>query len=150
MDGGYHGSHDLAEVNITPDLNAGSLPFPRVEADGVPEAVLQATAVARFNDLASVETILQARSGEIAAIIVEPVMNSAGMIPPEGSFLPGLRALAHRYDVLLIFDEVDTFRLHEGGYQGKSGVIPDLTALGKLIGGGLPVGAFGGREYPPA
>jgi glutamate-1-semialdehyde 2,1-aminomutase len=72
-------------------------------------------------------------------------MNSAGVITPNESFLAGLRALADRYGVLLIFDEVVTLRLHERGYQGKTGVLPDLTALGKLIGGGLPVGAFGGR-----
>jgi glutamate-1-semialdehyde 2,1-aminomutase len=155
MDGGYHGSHDLAEVNITPDLSANRLPIARVEADGVPQSVLGAVAVARFNDLGSVEEILHARSTEIAAVIVEPVMNSAGMITPDPGFLPGLRALADRYSVLLIFDEVVTLRLHPGGYQGMTGVTPDLTALGKLIGGGLPIGAFGGRAeimhlYDPA
>lgn len=145
MDGGYHGSHDMTEVNITPDLSGSRLPIPRVEADGVPEAVLETVAVARFNDLESVETILKTSSEKIAAIITEPLMNSAGMISPQDDFLPGLRELANRYGVLLIFDEVVTMRLNEGGYQGQIGVLPDLTALGKLIGGGLPVGAFGGR-----
>lgn len=155
MDGGYHGSHDMTEVNITPDLGNSRLPVPKVEADGVADAVLGAVAVARFNDLESVEMVLKARAGEIAAIITEPLMNSAGMVVANADFLPGLRALADRYGVLLIFDEVVTFRLHEGGYQGKTGVIPDLTALGKLIGGGLAIGAFGGRAeimslYDPA
>ncbi len=155
MDGGYHGSHDMAEVNITPDLSSNQLPIPRVEADGVAEAVLGAVAVARFNDLESVETVLKARSGEVSAIITEPLMNSAGMVVANDDFLPGLRALADRYGVLLIFDEVVTFRLHAGGYQGKTGVTPDLTAIGKLIGGGLAIGAFGGRAeimalYDPA
>jgi len=155
MDGGYHGSHDMSEVNITPDLSSSRLPIPRVEADGVPEAVLQAVAVARFNDLESVEEVLKANAGQVAAIITEPLMNSAGMITPEASFLPGLRALADQYGVLLIFDEVVTLRLHPGGYQGLTGVTPDLTALGKLIGGGLAIGAFGGRAdimslYDPA
>ncbi len=155
MDGGYHGSHDMTEVNITPDLSDSRLPIPKVEADGVAEAVLGAVAVARFNDLESVEMLLKARAGEIAAIITEPLMNSAGMVVASDDFLPGLRTLADRYGVLLIFDEVVTFRLHEGGYQAKTGVIPDLTALGKLIGGGLAIGAFGGRAeimslYDPA
>ena len=155
MDGGYHGSHDMTEVNITPDLSDSRLPIPRVEADGVPEAVLQSVAVARFNDLQSVEDILKANSGQIAAIITEPLMNSAGMITANEGFLRGLRELADRYGVLLIFDEVVTMRLHEGGYQGKIGVLPDLTALGKVIGGGLAIGAFGGRTeimslYDPA
>jgi len=145
MDGGYHGSHDMAEINITPDLSGSELPILRVEADGVPEAVLEAVAVARFNNLASVETILKAQGDQIAAIITEPVMNAAGIITPQSDFLSGLRELADRYGVLLIFDEVVTMRLHENAYQGKSGTLPDLTALGKLIGGGLPIGAFGGR-----
>jgi glutamate-1-semialdehyde 2,1-aminomutase len=155
MDGGYHGSHDMAEVNITPDLSGTRLPIPRVEADGVPESVLESTAVARFNDLESVEEILKSKSGHIAAIITEPIMNTAGMVAADEGFLRGLRELADRYGVLLIFDEVVTMRLHESGYQGKVGVLPDLTALGKLIGGGLPIGAFGGRKeimslYDPA
>lgn len=145
MDGGYHGSHDLTEVNISPDLSNTRLPVPRVENDGIPPSVLDAVMVARFNDLESSETILKAHHEKIAAIIVEPIMNSAGIIVPAESFLRGLRDLANRYHVLLIYDEVVTLRLHEGGYQGKTGVLPDLTALGKLIGGGLPVGAFGGR-----
>lgn len=155
MDGGYHGSHDMVEVNIAPDLSGERLPIPKVEADGVPDSVLQSTAVARFNDLESVEEILKSKSGQIAAIIVEPVMNTAGMVAADDSFLRGLRELADRHDTLLIFDEVVTMRLHEQGYQGKVNVLPDLTALGKLIGGGLPIGAFGGRKeimslYDPA
>jgi glutamate-1-semialdehyde 2,1-aminomutase len=111
--------------------------------------------VARFNDLESVEEILKAKSGQIAAIITEPIMNTAGMVAADEGFLRGLRELADRYGVLLIFDEVVTMRLHEHGYQGKVNVLPDLTALGKLIGGGLPIGAFGGRKeimslYDPA
>jgi glutamate-1-semialdehyde 2,1-aminomutase len=145
MDGGYHGTHDFVEVNVSPDLSDQELPIPHVENGGVPAAVLNATMVARFNDLESVERILQAHHHQIAAIITEPLMNAAGIIVPHTAFLPGLRALADRYNVLLIFDEVVTFRLDIGGYQRKTGVIPDLTALGKVIGGGLPIGAFGGR-----
>lgn len=145
MDGGYHGSQDHAEVNITPDLSGEALPRPHVENNGIPPGVLDAVMVARFNDLASVEAILTQHHEQIAAIITEPLMNSAGIIVAEEGFLAGLRTLADRYGLLLIFDEVVTFRLDEGGYQGMAGVLPDLTALGKVIGGGLPVGAFGGR-----
>jgi glutamate-1-semialdehyde 2,1-aminomutase len=155
MDGGYHGSHDMSEVNITPDLSGERLPIPKVEADGVPDSVLQSTAVARYNDLVSVEEVLDAHKDQVAAIIVEPIMNTAGMIVADESFLRGLRSLCDRRGILLIFDEVVTMRLHANGYQGKTNVLPDLTALGKLIGGGLPVGAFGGRKeimslYDPA
>jgi glutamate-1-semialdehyde 2,1-aminomutase len=145
MDGGYHGSQDLAEINISPDLSGADLPVPHVESQGIPDCVLDSAVIARFNDLESVEQVLCGHQNEIAAIITEPLMNAAGMIPPRGDFLPGLRRLADRYGVLLIFDEVVTFRLHLQGYQGKAAVQPDLTALGKAIGGGLPVGAFGGR-----
>lgn len=145
MDGGYHGSHDYAQVNISPDLSGAALPVPHVEHEGIPANVFDNIMVARFNDVESVETILKAHHERIAAIIVEPVMNTAGIIVAAEGFLSSLRKLADAYGVLLIFDEVVTFRLDQAGYQGLSGVLPDLTALGKLIGGGLPVGAFGGR-----
>ena len=145
MDGGYHGSQDLAEINISPDMSGAALPIRHVESRGIPECVLDSVVIARFNDLASVAHVLHDHQADIAAIITEPVMNAAGMLPPADGFLAGLRQLADRYGVLLIFDEVVTFRLHLQGYQGKTGVQPDLTALGKAIGGGLPVGAFGGK-----
>ena len=155
MDGGYHGSHDFAEVNITPDPNPHGQPTPLPEQGGVPHAVLGGTMVARFNDLASVEAALEEHHDRIAGLIVEPLQNSAGMIVAQPGFLAGLRQLADKYQVLLIFDEVVTFRLHEGGMQKMTGIIPDLTALGKSIGGGYAIGAFGGeaeimRRYDPA
>jgi glutamate-1-semialdehyde 2,1-aminomutase len=146
MDGGYHGSHDFTEVNITPDLHAEGQPQSRIEKRGVPKCVLDAVMVARYNDLDSVESILKDHSSRIAAIALEPVMNTAGIIPATPEFLHGLRDLADKYGVLLFFDEIVTFRLHEKGFQGKTDVIPDLTALGKMIGGGFAIGAFGGRE----
>lgn len=145
MDGGYHGSHEYAQVNVSPDLSGAALPVLHVEHEGIPGNMFETVLVARFNDAESVETVLKAHHERIAAIIVEPVMNTAGIIVATDEFLTALRRLADAYGVLLIFDEVVTFRLHEGGYQSMSGVLPDLTALGKLIGGGLPVGAFGGR-----
>ena len=144
IDGGYHGGHDLAEVNILPDIETDGLPKASVRT-GVPASVLQDVRVIPFNDLAAVASLLEAEAGRIAAIIVEPVLGAGGVIPPQDNYLAGLRELADRFKVLLIFDEVITLRLSTGGMQKLSGVTPDLTSLGKIIGGGLPVGAFGGR-----
>ncbi len=146
MDGGYHGSHDFVEVNVSPDLETPGLPAARLEGRGLPQAVLEAVLVAPFNDLAAVETLLSEHGRRIAGIIVEPMPNSGGMIPPAPGYLRGLRALADRYDALLLFDEVVTLRLSEGGFQAIENVRPDMTAFGKVIGGGFPVGAFGGRR----
>jgi glutamate-1-semialdehyde 2,1-aminomutase len=97
-----------------------------------------------FNDLAGVERALADREREVAAIIVEPIQGVAGMVPPKPGFLADLRAYTRRHGMLLVFDEVISFRVTPGGAQGLYGVAPDLTALGKIIGGGYPVGAFGG------
>jgi glutamate-1-semialdehyde 2,1-aminomutase len=144
IDGGYHGGHDLADVNILPDIETEGLPRASVHA-GVPVSVLQDVHVVPFNDLAAVTSILEKDAHRIAAIIVEPVLGAGGVIPAQNGYLAGLRELADRFRVLLIFDEVITLRLSTGGMQEMTGVTPDLTSLGKIIGGGLPVGAFGGR-----
>jgi glutamate-1-semialdehyde 2,1-aminomutase len=147
MDGGYHGSHDAAEVNITPDLwSSTGLPTTHLDAQGVPASVLGDIMVVPFNDLEAAETVLKENKDRIAAIIMEPMLGSLGMVPPQPGYLEGMRELADKYEVLLIFDEVITFRLCTGGLQALYDVNPDLTALGKLIGGGFPVGAFGGRK----
>jgi glutamate-1-semialdehyde 2,1-aminomutase len=113
---------------------------------GVTEGCAKDTLCATFNDLASVEAVFEARPGGIAALIVEPVAGNMGLIPPKPGFLEGLRELCTRHGALLIFDEVITgFRVGPGGAQALFGVEPDLTILGKIIGGGLPVGAYGGR-----
>ena len=145
IDGGYHGGHDLAEVNIVPDTETDGPPRPSVRA-GVPASVLQEVRVAPFNDLAAVACLLEKDADRIAAIIVEPVLGAGGVIPAQEGYLAGLRELADRFAVLLIFDEVITLRLSTGGMQKLARVTPDLTSLGKIIGGGLPVGAFGGRS----
>jgi glutamate-1-semialdehyde 2,1-aminomutase len=144
IDGGYHGGHDLAEVNILPDIETDGPPRASVHG-GVPASVLQDVRVAPFNDLAAVASILEKDASRVAAIIVEPVLGAGGVIPPQHGYLAGLRELADRFKVLLIFDEVITFRLSTGGMQELTGVVPDLTSLAKIIGGGLPVGAFGGK-----
>jgi glutamate-1-semialdehyde 2,1-aminomutase len=146
MDGGYHGHHDFAGINVKPDFAATDLPTASVTWDGIPACVLEGMRIAPFNDLAATERVLQANQGLVAAIIVEPMMGAGGAIAPLPGYLEGMRALADKYGVLLIFDEIITFRLGLGGYQRISGVLPDLTCLGKIIGGGFPVGAFGGKQ----
>jgi glutamate-1-semialdehyde 2,1-aminomutase len=109
--------------------------------------LFRSTLVAAYNSLPSVERLFQAHGKDIAAVIVEPVAANMGVVPPEPGFLPGLRQITRAHGSLLIFDEVITgFRLGLGGAQARYGVRPDLTCLGKIIGGGLPVGAYGGRR----
>ena len=146
MDGGYHGSHDFVEVSVGADLDSAHAPTARVEGRGVPAAVLNAAMVVPFNDLHAMESLLQQHHERIAGIIVEPMPNAGGMVPPAPGYLRGLRALADEYGVLLLFDEIVTLRLSAGGLQAIEGAIPDLTAIAKIIGGGFPVGAFGGRN----
>ena len=146
MDGGYHGSHDYVQVNVKPDTAEEGLPRRRLTTRGVPAAVMQGMQVVPFNDLDALEDLLRAHSGEVAAIILEPVLGSGGGVEPQPGYLRGVRQLADTYDVLLIFDEILTFRLDVGGIQSAVGVTPDLTSVAKFIGGGLPLGAFGGRQ----
>ena len=114
---------------------------------GIPEGTASQTLVARYNDLDSVERLFAEQGDEIAAVIVEPAAGNMGLVLPEPDFLPGLRNITENYGSLLIFDEVITgFRVGYGGYQNLVGIEPDLTCLGKVIGGGLPVGAYGGRQ----
>ena len=145
MDGGYHGSHDFVEVSVSADVEAADMPAAQIEGRGVPAAVLNAVMVVPYNDLGAMETLLRQRSQDIAGIIIEPMPNAGGMVPPAPGYLGGLRALADEYDVLLLFDEIVTLRLSRGGFQEIEDVKPDMTALAKIIGGGFPVGAFGGR-----
>lgn len=145
MDGGYHGSHDLVDINVTPDDSGKELPSAHPER-GVPASVLDDVLIAPFNDLDAMEGILKEHNDKIAAIIIEPMLGAGGLIPPHPGYLKGIRELADRYGVVLIFDEIITFRLSTGGMQVISEVTPDITTLGKIIGGGFPVGAFGGKK----
>jgi glutamate-1-semialdehyde 2,1-aminomutase len=146
MEGGYHGHHDFAGVSVMPDFQAVDLPRPAVTWPGIPACVLDGMLVAPFNNLAAVERILQQHGQRIAAIILEPMMGAGGAIAPLPGYLQGMRDLANKYNVLLIFDEIITFRISLGGMQMLEGVTPDLTTLGKIIGGGFAVGAFGGKK----
>lgn len=141
--GCYHGHADLLLVQAGSGVATLGLP----DSPGVPAATVQDTLVASFNDLDSVVELFQTYPDEIAAVIVEPVAGNMGVVPPGEGFLEGLRNLTQQNGSLLIFDEVMTgFRVHPGGAQTLYGIQPDLTTLGKVIGGGLPVGAYGGRR----
>jgi len=140
--GCYHGHADMLLVEAGSGVATLGLP----DSPGVPEATVADTLVARYNDADSVSAILEAFPGEVAAVIVEPVAGNMGLVLPQEGFLEALRALTSEHRALLVFDEVMTgFRVGPGGAQGRFDIAPDITTLGKVIGGGLPVGAFGGR-----
>ena len=141
FEGCYHGHADSLLVKA----GSGGATFGVPDSLGVPAALAALTITVPFNDLDAVAAVMTARGREVAAIIVEPVAGNMGVVPPTPGFLAGLRALCDRHGALLIFDEVITgFRVAYGGAQALYGVRPDLTCLGKIIGGGLPVGAYGG------
>lgn len=148
FEGAYHGTHDWVMVSVTPDLAlAGSRkrPKPVAGSAGVPPAVLKHVVVLPWNDPDACEKILAREGDSLATLLVDPLLGIGGVLPPAGGFLERLRAVTERTGTLLIFDEVISFRVAPGGAQERFGVRPDLTTLGKIIGGGLPVGAFGGR-----
>lgn len=143
FDGCYHGHADMLLVQAGSGVATLGLP----DSPGVPSAVASDTLVANFNDLDSVEVLFKKYPEQIASIIVEPVAGNMGVVPPQPGFLEGLRKLTTEYGAVLIFDEVMTgFRVHKGGAQTLYNIKPDLTTLGKVIGGGLPVGAYGGKK----
>ena len=141
--GCYHGHSDSFLI----EAGSGALTFGAPNSPGVTQGTAKDTILAPFNDLLSVKNIIKANQNEIAAIIIEPVAGNMGCIPPVKGFLEGLRELCNRYNILLIFDEVMTgFRLSKGGVQELYGVGADIICFGKVIGGGLPVGAFASSE----
>jgi glutamate-1-semialdehyde 2,1-aminomutase len=143
FDGNYHGAVD----SLLAKAGSGVATFGLPDSAGVPASVVQDTLVAEYNNADQVEQLLSAAPGEVAAVLVEPVVGNMGCVPPLPGFLERLRELTTKNDTLLIFDEVMTgFRLSEGGAAGVFGITPDLICLGKVIGGGLPVGAYGGRR----
>ncbi len=141
--GNYHGHGDSFLIKA----GSGAITLGIPNSPGITAGTAKDTLMAEYNNLASVEALFQAKGAEIAAVIIEPVAGNMGVVVPTKEFLQGLRDLTTKYGALLIFDEVITgFRLAKGGAQEYFGILPDLTTLGKIIGGGLPVGAYGGRK----
>jgi glutamate-1-semialdehyde 2,1-aminomutase len=147
MEGGFHGAYDDLSVSVRPPLDRAGpqeRPVPVRESRGLGPRVLDDVVILPFNRLEDTVEVIRDHADELAAVIVEPVLGLGGVLPPVPGYLAGLRAACSRHGVLLIFDEVVTLRLGPGGAQGLFGVVPDLTVMGKIIGGGLPVGAYGG------
>merc|ERR1712070_423102 len=141
FEGCYHGHADAFLVQAGSGVATLGLP----DSPGVPSGATKGTLCAQYNNLESVEALL--KENEVAAVVLEPVVGNSGFIPPTQEFLEGLRELSTKYGALLVFDEVMTgFRIAYGGAQAHFGVTPDVTTMGKVIGGGLPVGAYGGRK----
>ncbi len=149
VEGGYHGTHDAVTVSVRVDVKkAGEAQQPKAVAasEGLADGILDQVVVIPFNDTANARRILEDNKDQLAAVIVEPVMGSVGMIPGTAEFLTMLREFTEENGIVLIFDEVISFRVAPGGSQQYYGITPDLTSLGKIIGGGFAVGAFGGRQ----
>ena len=148
FEGGYHGAHEYVAVSVHPPADRldprGPTAIP--EHPGQPPGVARDVVVLPYNDLPASERLLRAHAGELACLIMEPVASAFGYVPGRPEFLRGLRKLTEELAIVLIFDEVQSLRIAPGGAQELFGVTPDLTCLGKIIGGGLPVGAFGGRR----
>jgi glutamate-1-semialdehyde 2,1-aminomutase len=143
FEGCYHGHADMFLVKAGSGVATLGLP----DSPGVPKSTTADTLTAPYNDLEAVKALFAENRDEIAGVILEPVVGNAGFITPDAGFLEGLRELTHEHGALLVFDEVMTgFRIAYGGAQEKFGITPDITTLGKIIGGGLPVGAYGGRR----
>lgn len=147
FEGGYHGAHEYVSVSVRPPLEKldPSGPTPIAEHPGLPDSILEQVIVLPYNDLDWCERVLRQNASELACLIMEPVVSSFGYLAGDIEFLRGLRDLTTELGIVLIYDEVQSFRIAPGGAQETLGVVPDMTAFGKIIGGGTPVGAFGGR-----
>jgi glutamate-1-semialdehyde 2,1-aminomutase len=148
FEGGYHGAHEHVAVSVKPAAArldpAGPTAIP--EYPGQPAGVGRDVVVLPYNDLATCERLLRAHADEIGCLIMEPIVSSFGYLPGDPDFLRGIRKLTESLGIVLVYDEVQSFRVAPGGAQELFGVTPDLTTFGKIIGGGMPVGAFGGRR----
>ena len=147
-EGAYHGSYDYAEVSLdpTPDAWGRNAPVSVAYARGTPDNVLADVITIPFNDAEAAVSLIREHGGELAGVLVDPMPNRAGLVPADKSYLEALRSITRDVGALLIFDEVITFRLAYSGAQGLWEIDPDLTTLGKIIGGGFPVGAIAGRK----
>ena len=149
IEGGYHGSHDSVEISVRPPAGPSGpadAPVPVAGSAGINATVVKDVILLPYNNLAAAKRVLSAHAKQLACVIVEPILGSVGFVPAKQEFLVGLREEARRLGIVFILDEVQSFRLDRGGAQKLFGVTPDLTCFGKIIGGGFPVGAFGGRR----
>ena len=150
IEASYHGHHDALMVSVEPPpdkMGQPDAPASVPQSEGIPKAIVELTTVVPFNDLPALEKAFANHRDEVAAVIVEPVMMNVGIVLPDAGYLAGLKEIAHRHGALLIFDEVKTgATISPGGATERFGVTPDLVALAKSIGGGLPCGAVGGRD----
>ena len=148
FEGGYHGSHEYVSVSVRPSASAlgadATTPVP--EHPGQPPSVSEDVITMPFNDFEACERIIREHGDQLACVIMEAVSSSFGYLPADLDFLRGIRGITDELGIVLIFDEVQSFRLSSGGAQEMFGVIPDMTTFGKIIGGGMPVGAWGGRR----
>jgi glutamate-1-semialdehyde 2,1-aminomutase len=148
FEGAYHGTHDWVLVSVSPPLKAsGSRANPKAlpSSEGIPSTVMKHVVVLPWNDAEACEKILEKEAANLAGLIVDPLLGIGGILSPLPGFLDRLREITEKHGIVLIFDEVISYRIARGGAQERFNVRPDLTTLGKIIGGGLPVGAFGGR-----
>src|SRR5215510_13423866 len=148
FEGGYHGAHEHVAVSVRPPANRLDPAGPRAipEYPGQPAGVLRDVIVLPYNDLPACDRILRAHKDEVGALIMEPIVSSFGYVPGDPEFLRGIRKLTEELNIVLIYDEVQSLRVAPGGAQELFGVTPDLSCFGKIIGGELPIGAFGGRR----
>ena len=143
FEGCYHGHGDSFLIAA----GSGAITFGTPDSPGVTKGVANDTLTAPFNNLVAVQTLVDANKGQIACVFIEPVVGNMGLVKPAEGFLEGLRKICNEEGIVLVFDEVMTgFRLSKGGFQERCGVIPDMTTMGKIIGGGMPVGAYGGKK----
>jgi glutamate-1-semialdehyde 2,1-aminomutase len=149
FEGGYHGHHDSVMVSVWNEegLGAESSPKSVAAGSGIPQAIVELALIASFNHLETVSRLLEEHQGQVAGVIVEPVLQNCGVLLPQPGFLEGVRELTRRHDVLLTFDEVKTgLTVGKGGATRRFGVQPDIVCLAKALGGGLPISAIGGTE----
>jgi glutamate-1-semialdehyde 2,1-aminomutase len=150
MEGCYHGHHDSVMVSVSngeDEIGPADRPHSVASGSGIPRAIIDLTLVAPFNDLEALERLFVEHGGQVAGVILEPIMMNAGVIPPDDGYLEGVRALAHEHGALLAFDEVKCgVTTAYGGATGRLGVRPDIVSLAKAMGGGVPCGAIGGTE----
>jgi glutamate-1-semialdehyde 2,1-aminomutase len=146
FEGGFHGAHESVQFSFGPGLDYSESLDPIPTSAGIPASWAEDVIILPFNDQGTTEDLIRRHHQDLAAVIIEPIIGSGGVIPATREFLASLRAITEEYGIVLIFDEIMSLRTAPGGVQAQYGIFPDLTTMGKIISGGLPLAAFGGRE----